>query len=472
MKKSIFLLSLLAAGVILVGHTAPRSYSDLATYQHIPTKTRVDNLMKAGEDLYLRRRYEDAKSVFEMVLQINEGYTDAEMWVSKCKFKIEDELNEAKKKELFRKYGYLTPIDKIYENWHWGPEVGHFEVRYSEPKPYVPKVRKFRPKATDAEVTEALNAYKKDKTAENAFELAMRYWSQRKKSDAIKYYLEAASLDPEILSKDDEYMLSMNTEELEEKISSNKAGAEDYLTFGRLALLQGNKDDGLRSMIKSVMLDKNLKKRAEEAIGDYVASPLADALATPPEVYSFRQAYVYDKDSDRIYLRVILCPRDKSLLVPIDTTVMASNTANVSIESKDVLFAYNKNGIGASTRLWVALPEKAGDFPEYEVRLVINLKREGEGVEEAGVDLSNYSLTKEQPDNWSMVIASEFNNTEGMIPGNYETIENGVRVTGYHLGTTEGKGPYIDFTKYTEPLPQNTNIWKIIENKEDEMNLL
>ena len=85
--------------------------------------------------------------------------------------------------------------------------------------------------------------------------------------------------------------------------------------------------------------------------------------------------------------------------------------------------------------------------------------------------LRNDSLPPEQPDNWSFIISSEFNATESQIPGNYEKIENGVKVSGYHLGTSEGRGPYISFSEYKEPLPEKVNIWKIIENKEDEMKL-
>ena len=466
MKKSVFLISLIAMGFLLVGF-GPRPYSDLATYKRIPTVKRVDNLMKAGKDLFLRRRYEDARSIFQMILDMDKKNLEAKFYISKIDNLYELEQNEQKKQALFKKWGHLTPIDKIYENWHWGPEVGHFEVRYSEPKPYVPAVRKFRPKATDAEVTEAAKLYANSKTAENAFELAMRYWSRREKSAAIKYYLEAVDMKPEILELDDEYMLSMISEEVEEKISLGNPTPEDYLTYGRLAMIQGNRDEGISSLIKAAVMSKKLKGAAEKALDNYISKGFVDIVGIPAEIYSFRQAYVFDKDKDSIYMRIILCPTNKRQLIPIDTTFAASATAKVSIESKDAVFVYNKPGIGESSRLWIALPEKEGEFPEYEVRLILSLNRES-----LGVDLSNYSLPSEQPDNWSFIISSEFNNTNSELLGNYEKNENGVRVSAFHLGTTDGRGPYVSFENYKESLPSDANVWKIIEDKEGEMSLL
>ena len=466
MKKSVFLLTLIAMGFLLVGF-GPRPYSDLATYKRIPTVTRVDNLLKAGKDLYLRRRYEDARSVFQMVLNMDKDNLEAQFYISKIANNLELEQNERNKQALYKKWGHLTPIDKIYENWRWGPEVGHFEVRYSEPKPYVPAVRKFRPKATDEEVAKALKAYKASKTADNGFELAMCYWSRREKDNAIKYYLEATDMDPEILGRDDEYMLSMISEELEEKLSTGKPTANDYLTYGRLALIQGNRDAGITSVIKAATKDSKLSKLADQTLSSYIARGV-DIIGIPAEFYSFRQAYVFDKDKDSIYMRVILCPKDKRQLIPIDTTLPASTTGNISIESKDALFIYNEPGIGNSTRLWVALPEKEGEFPEYEVRLIISLKRE----ESHGIELSNYVLPAEQPDNWSFIITSEFNTDRSDIPKNYEKIENGLRISAYHLGTSDGKGPYIPFEDYKESLPSDANVWKILEDKEGEMSLL
>ena len=468
MKKSLFLFSLIVMGFLLVGFS-PRPYSDLATYKRIPTKTRVENLMKAGKDLFLRRRFEDARSIFQMILDMDKNNLEAKFYISKIKNTLELEENEAKKQALFKKWGHLTPIDKIYENWHWGPEVGHFEVRYSEPKPYIPPVRKFRPKATDAEITEAAKLYANSKTADNAFELAMRYWSRREKAAAIKYYLEAADLNAEILGRDDEYMLSMMSEELEEKIATGKPTAEDYLTYGRLALIQGNRDDGIKSIIKAAVQSKKLVASANKALDNYVSSGFVDIIGIPEEVNSFRQAYVYDKEKDSLYMRIILCPKNKRQLIPIDTTIPASSTGNISIESKDTLFVYSKQGIGGATRLWLALPEKEGEFPEYEIRLIIGLNRNEDSV---GVELSNYVLPPEQPDNWSFIISSEFNNTDSEVHGNYEKFENGMKISAFHLGTTDGRGPYVSFEDFKEPLPSDANVWKIIEDKEGEMSLL
>lgn len=459
-------------GFILVGY-GPKSYSDLATYKRIPTKKRVESLLKAGEDLFLRRLYSEANSVFKMVLDLDKNNLNAKVWMAKINNIYQAEQYEENKKALYKKWGHLTPIDKIYQNWHWGPEVGHFEVRYSEPKPYVPTVRKFRPKATEEEIKKALNAYKKEKTATNTFELALLYWSQRKKSEALKYYFEAADLSSDILGNDDDYMVSMITEELEEKLNKGKTTAQDHLTYGRLALLQGNTKDGIHNLIKSVKMDKSLSPIAKNSIDRFISDGFSNIVGIPAEIYSFRQAYVFNKNKDMFYLRVIVCPVDKRQLIPIDTTLPASFTGDITIASKDILYAYKKTGIDDSVRLWVALPEKAGKYPEYELRLIINLKRGIDYDEDAGgIELSNFGLPSEMTDNWSFVISSEFDNTDPAIPGDYSKVENGVRVYGYHLGTTDGKGPYVSFRDFSESLPSDADVWKIIENKEDEMSLL
>lgn len=469
MKKSVYLFSLILVGFLLVGY-GPKPYSDLATYKRIPTTTRVDNLLKAGKDLYLRRLYDESRSIFQMVLNLDKDNKDAKFWLSKINYVFDLEKSEKEKQFLYKKYGHLTPIDRIYEGWHWGPEVGHFEVRYSEPKPYVPAVRKFRPKATDAEVKEALQAYEKSKSADDAFELAMRYWSQRKKPEAIKYYFEAADLSSEVLGKDDEYMLSMISEELEEKIEKGNADAKDYLTHGRLALIQGNVNDGVRNLVKSVRLDGKNSPMVKNALDKYLSSGFIDIIGIPIEVYSFRQAYVFDKDKDMVYMRIILCPINNRLLIPVDTTIPIEYIESVTLDSKDALYVFDKEGLGNSTRLWVALPEKENEFADYEVKVIIKLKR---NVDESnGIELSNYSLPKEQEDNWSFIISSEFDNAENIIEGNYEKVENGVRVSGYHLGISNGKGPFISFDNFKESLPSDANIWRIIENKEDETNPL
>ena len=470
MKKSVFFIFfLLITGVLLVGYT-PKPYSDLAIYQKIPTKKRVDKLMKAGQDLYLRRMYEEARAVFKIVLDMDKDNLDAKFWMSKVNNVFEHEQSERNKQALYKKWGHLTPIDKIYENWHWGPEVGHFEVRYSEPKPYPHYERKFRPRCSDEEISKAMAAYKKSRTADNAFELAMLYWSQRKEKEAMKYYFEAADLSSSILEKDDEYMLSMISEELEEKIAKGNPSAQDYLTHGRLALIQGNSNDGVRNLLKASKLDKKLEPTVKKAIEKYVTDGYPSVFGIPAEFYSFRQAYVFDKNKDRLYMRLILYPINKRPLIPVDTAIPVNYIENIKIVSKDVVYAFSKKGIDDSARLWLTLPEKSGDYPEYEIKLILDLKRgEDEGD---GVELSNFGLDREQEDNWSMIISSEFDEYEDPgISSDYQSVENGVRILGYHLTLTDGKGPYVMFSRFNEALPSDANIWKIIENKEDEMDI-
>ncbi len=470
MKKSVFFITMLAVmGLFLVGYS-PRPYSDLATYQKIPTKTRIDKLMKAGEDLFIRHLYEEARSVFKIVLDMDENNLDAKFWMAKVNNVLQAEQSERNKQALYKKWGHLTPIDKIYENWHWGPEVGHFEVRYHEAKPYPHYERKFRPRATDEEINKALTAYKKSKTADNAFELAMRYWSQRNESEAMKYYFEAVDISSDILGKDDEYMLSMISEKYEEKLAKGNASAQDYFTTGRLALIQGNSYDGVRNLIRASKMDKKLGPNVKKSIEKYVTDGYPNIVGIPAEYYSFRQAYVFDKNKDRVYMRLIIYPINKRPLIPVDTAIPVSYIENITIASKDVLYVFNKPGLDDSARLWLTLPEKEGKYPEYEVKIILDLKRSDSEYD--GVELSNFGLYSDQEDNWSFIISSEFDEYEDPgLSSDYEKTENGVRIKGYNLLYSEGKGPFILFNRFNEALPSDADIWKIIENKEDEMNI-
>ena len=93
MKKSVFFFSLFLVAFLLVGYS-PRPYSDLATYKRIPTPKRVHNLLKAGEDLYVRRLYEEARDVFQMVLDMDKDNLSAKVWMSKINNVFEHEKSD------------------------------------------------------------------------------------------------------------------------------------------------------------------------------------------------------------------------------------------------------------------------------------------------------------------------------------------------------------------------------------------
>lgn len=439
----------------------PRSYSDLAEYSRLPLETRINRLQNAGEDLFMRRRYEDAIVVFETILALDPGEMKAKLWITKAQTQIIVEKNEANKKALYQKYGHLIPKDKIYENWHWGPSVGHFEVRYSAPKPYVPKVRKFRPKASDAEVASARKKAEASGDSNDLFELAMRYWSRKEQEKALKAFFDAFAVDPEILAKDDEYMLSTIAEDVDAKTAAGKAAAKDYLVSGRLGLMQGDRQRAINHLVKAAAMDAKVKDVVRKELATFIATSQVDMVSLPPEVFSFRQAYVFDKGIDKLYLRIVMVPKNGSQVVPVDMMLKPESIKDIELASKDVAFAFSQPGIDASSmRLYLILPEKTGEFPEYEVRLALTIDR----AQSQAFELSNFSLAQELPDNWSFVVSSEYNLSESMAKGDFEKSVDGMKISGWHLAPTAGKGPFIPLESFKEPLPKQIDIWKIIEN--------
>ncbi|NCB37448.1 MAG: hypothetical protein EOM80_01655 [Erysipelotrichia bacterium] len=459
MKRTALFFTLFSIGLMLVGF-GPRPYSDLAEYRHMPIETRIERLRKAGEDLFLRRRYEDAITVFQTVLALDEGDMKAKLWITKAQTQISVEKNEANKKALYQKYGHLIPKDKIYENWHWGPSVGHFEVRYSEPKPYVPAVRKVRPKAADVDIETARKKAEASGDAADLHELSMLHWSRRDDTEALKAFFDAFAANSEILAKDDEFMLSTISDEIAAKIADGKASAEDYMTSGRLGLIQGDRPRAINHLVKAASLDKALKERAQKILKDFVSTSQVEMVSAPPDILSFRQAYVFDKNFDKLYLRIVMTPKNKGQIVPIDLSLTASSAREIELASADVAFAYIQPGIDDYARLWLVLPEKEGEFPEYEIRLTLNVDR----AVVQSFELSNFALITEQYDNWSFVISSEFNFSENMAKGEFEKNFEGVRIAGYNLAVSEGKGPFVPLENFKEPLPRKIDIWKLIEN--------
>ncbi|MDD3146084.1 MAG: hypothetical protein PHD82_02170 [Candidatus Riflebacteria bacterium] len=459
MKRTSLFLVVLSFGLMLAGF-GPRPYSDLAEYRRLPLETRINRMQSAGEDLFMRRHYEDAIVVFETILTLDPGDLKAKLWVTKAQSQILVEKNEATKKALYQKYGHLTPKDKIYENWHWGPSVGHFEVRYSEPKPYVPKVRKLRPKATDAEIAAAKKKAEASGDAADLFELAMLYWSIKDRDKSLKAFFDAFAVDPEILSKDDEYMLSTISEEVDAKAAAGKAAANDYLVSGRLGLIQGDRQRAVNHLVKAAALDEKIRETVRKELATFVATSQVEMVSLPADIFSFRQAYVFDKGTDKLYLRIVMVPKNGSQVIPVDMMLNPESVKDIELASKDVAFAFTQPGIDdSSSRLYLILPEKEGEFPEYEVRVALTLDR----AESQSFELSNFSLSQELPDNWSFVISSEYNVSESLAQGDFEKSIDGMKITGWHLAITEGKGPYIPLDSFKEPLPKAVDVWKIIE---------
>ena len=459
MKRTALFLLVFAFGLMLVGY-GPRPYSDLAEYRRLPVETRISRLQSAGEDLFMRRRYEDAIVVFNTILALDPGEMKAKLWVTKAENQLLVEQNEVNKKVLYQKYGHLIPKDKIYENWHWGPSVGHFEVRYSEPKPHVPIVRKLRPKASDAAVAAARKKADASGEAGDLFELAMLHWSRREQEKALKAFFDAYAINPEVLSRDDEYMLSTISDEVDAKTASGKASAQDYLVSGRLGLLQGDRRRAVNHLVRAATTDSKLKDAVKKELATFIASPLVDMASLPPDFFSFRQAYVFDKGADKLYLRILLMPKNRTQIVPLDMMLKPECVKDIELASKDVVYAFPQPGLAESMRLYLVLPEKEEEFAQYEIRIALTLDRE----KSLSFELSNYALPAGQPDNWSFVISSEYNVSESMAKGDFEKSLEGMKVSGWHLAITAGKGPYIPLESFKESLPRQIDVWKIIEN--------
>lgn len=459
MKRTAVFLLVFSIGFLLVGF-GPRPYSDLAEYRRLPLETRINRLQSAGEDLFMRRRYEDAIGVFQTILALKSDELKAKLWMTKAQSQIALEKNEVAKRALYQKYGHLTPKDKIYENWHWGPSVGHFEVKYSEPKPYVPKVRKLRPRASDSEIAAAKKKADASGSAEDLFELAMLYWSRRDQDNALKAFFDAFAVNPEILGKDDEYMLSTISEEVDAKAATGKALGKDFLVSGRLGLIQGDRQRAVNHLVKAAATDPKLKDVVRKELALFIATPQVEIVSQPPEIFSFRQAYVFDKGADKLYLSALIMPKGGIQVVPIDLMLRPESIKDIEVVSKDVEYAFAQPGIDDYVRIYAVLPEKKEEFSEYAVQLVLTIDR----ANSRAFELSNFAMSVDQPDNWSFVISSEFNVAESMARGDFEKSLDGLKIYGWHLQTTEGKGPYIPLDSFNEPLPRQVDIWKILEN--------
>lgn len=457
MNKKFATLLIFCAGFILVGYS-PKPYSDVAEYKRLPMSRRIERMQKAGEDLYLRRKYEEALVVFDNILALEKSDMQAKLWITKTRARLVREQNEIEKQSLYKRYGQLIPKEMTYHNWHWGPSVGHFEVKYSEPKPYVAPVRKFHAKASEAEIKEQIAKAAKSGAAEDYFELAMRHWSRKEQDQAIKAYFTAIRIDPEMLANDDELLLATTHESYQELISKGKATPQQYLTGGRVGMVQGDRRLAIKHLVNAATLQADLKEEASSIIASFITSPGIEPMSIPADIFSYRQAYVYDQNKDMIYLRLVGMPRNRNLIFPLDVTFDLGSVSKIELQSPDCVFAYALPGIERSARLWFVLPEMEADR-EFEIRVVLHVDRE----KNKWLDLSNFSIPLEQPDNWALVVGSEFNFSESLPEGEYKNNVDGVQIVGYHLSRSDGKGPYLALENFKEPMPKQLDIWKLLE---------
>lgn len=460
MRKVVFALVLGAGFFLLAGFRAVKPVSDVAQYGISSKESRIKSLLNAANDLFRRRRYEDAVRVYEIVLAINSSEISAKAGIVKARFEMSKEGHEREKQALYKKYGHLIPKEMIYPHWHWGPEVGHFEVRYSKPKPYVKPIRRVHKKASDAEIAQALAKAESSQNANDYFELSMRYWSRKMADKALNAYYKAIKADAEILSRDDELLLSTFAQNTDKQIAEGKANASDYLNSGKLLLIQGEAQKSLNRLTTAAIMGGNIAKEASDLVKTLILTPAIKNLSAPPEIFSFRQAYVFDKNAHKLYMKLSLTPKNEKLIIPLDLPLPVNGIKSVSCESKDVAMAFAMPGFGDYTRLWAVLNERKDRSP-HEIRVVLNLLPK----QISYLDLSNYTAENALSDNWSFIITSEFNQSANGTPnGEYNKSLNGIEIFGYNLAISEGRGPAISLNGFTQPLARAIDVWALIES--------
>lgn len=252
-------------------------------------------------------------------------------------------------------------------------------------------------------------------------------------------------------------MLATAVDEFQKQVEAGKAGPDELLIGGRIGMIQGDRREAIKYLVRAAEKKPGLKEDISDILKSFIESPGIEPMSIPAEIFSFRQAYVYDKDADMIYLRLVGMPRNGNLIFPIDVTFDLSGVTKIEAMSKDVLFAHALPGFDGAARLWFVLPERDVDH-EYEIKLTLHVDRKLS----KWVDLSNFAVSG-QIDNWSFVIGSEFNFSQGLPEGEYLKNLEGVQVTGYHLSRSDGKGPYLALENFKEPLPRQIDVWQLIE---------
>lgn len=461
MKRLAILIAFIIFGFVMVGFRS-RPYSDLAEYKRLPISKRIARMQKIGEDFFLRRKYETAIQVFKDIQALDKKNMKAMLWITKARQKLMLEKNELTKKQLYKKFGQLTPKELIYHNWTWGPTVGAFKVRYSKPKPYVPPVRKVHPRASDKDIAEMVAKAKSGKAAD-LFELAMRYWSRKETNKAIDAMSKAVKADRKILENDDELLLATAENNLDKKIAENKASPSDLLARGKLAMLQGDTQTGIKILSSAARKYPKFKHDVEPFLLEQVKIYQNTNKIIPADIFSFRQAYVFEENESRIYVSTTLLPKPGSYIVPLDITVPMTAIKSIKTASKDVLFAYAmKSSNEMTTRLWVVLGTKEDKYANYDVKLIITLNTEKEDY----IELSNFNLASNQPDNWSFVIGPEVSFGSDFQKGEIDQVKDGIKVSGFQLGLYDGKGPFIPTSDFkVNPLPRKINVWKIMQDQ-------
>lgn len=460
MRRLVFGLCLLLPVLVLLPGYRNSGYDpNLEQFSRTPLSVKLSRLLKAGEEKVMQRRFEEAQAIFEAMLELDPRNLEATFWMKKVQERLKREANERFKAEMIRKKGSLQIKESLYDNWVWGPMVGHFTIRESKPKPYVPPVRKVHPRASDDEVGKAEKAAESGK-ASALFELAMVRHSRAEDNKALDAYEQAVISDPTLLGQDDEGLTAGLLDRAQRALESGKITPEERLRAARVNLLQGDHSDAVIGFIKAASKDATIKPIVQRNLEALVNSGKTDFLLRPPELFSFRQAYLWDNSEDSVYLRIQFRPTSPHFLIPIDLPFEARAIKTIESRSNDILFVINDPAPPEGTRLWLAVKDPGDEVPTVEAKLVLRMHPARVTL----LDLSNYGAPADLADNWTVVMGEPTSYPPGFPPGHVEKQDGKIMVRAYRLQTTNGKGPVLDLRDFRKSLGATVNPWKVFED--------
>ena len=439
-------------GLGLVGFTSPTP--DLNPYSRTPLNVKLQRLEKAGEDFFMRRRYEDAIGVFDAMDLLDKGNLTALLWRKKCDEKLFQEKSEKFKANLLRNKGSLLLKERLYDNWTWGPMVGHFEIRESKPKPYVPPVKKIRPPISDAELKKLKDA---GTDAAGLFDLALGLNSRKDTEKAFDALDEAALRDPEIMGRDDEGLVAGLQERFSLAFSTGKITPKERLLAARVAMFSGDLSDAVLQFIKAASREDALKAEAQKGVERILSMGKIEFLQKPPEIFRFAQVYSWQGNEDRVYVAARINPTTPHYVFPFDFPFDPKSIETVEIQGGDFLFGTIDPSATESTRIWFS-GKDIGDEPRnLELQAVIRFKP---GL--IDLDLTTWSVPAELANNWSVIVGPTTAFTPDFPAPQKQKGDGGVDIKGFQVQQSGGKGPYLQVDVFHKTLPHEVDVFKAL----------
>jgi tetratricopeptide (TPR) repeat protein len=453
MKKWVAAFVLFSAVFWLGGFTSDNP--DIHQYQRHPLRNRLKKLLTAGKERYLQRRYEDAMAIFEAMNSLDPNNLDALIWTKKCEQQLFKERNEAIKADIIRKRGSLRGKESGFENWTWGPTVGHFEIRTSKTKPREVPVKKVRPPASEGEISQAKAAAAKG-DPNSLFQLALLHNSRLELDEGIKALEEAVEKDNEILSRDDEELTSRILEGFRQALEKGKATTQQRLLAARVAYMQGDWSQAIVQFIKAASKDPNCKPQALAGLKKIIDSGKTGFLQRLPDISLFQQAYAFQEKKDKFYLWVNFAPSSPLYLFPFDLEFEQAAIKKIEVKSPDILFIIPDPFTIDTTRLWVVGKDPDDDSRSLSLKTEITLDE----TIILELNLSNFLVDANLPGNWSMVFGPDEAFHSGFpIPKSEKTFSGG-RLKAYQLSYSSGKGPTLHLPDFRKPLSKKFDVWK------------